>query len=228
MKRLVQIGAACAAVVAIGLVVLLLTNPRVDVQISEVRAQQALDARLPIVHDDGPVKYRIISAAIAFRDSGRAQLIVTVELKTLNKSATARVTASAEPFYADGAFFLRDFHAENTEILQSSLPPGELAMIEALVARIPGKTQDKLSELIDSQVESVLQERPVYRLQPTDFKHTIARMILSDIRVGSGRIDATLDPLGGGLRPVVLLVLAIASVATIALIVSVAMTRRRG
>jgi hypothetical protein len=226
MKRLMQVGAGVAAVMAIGLAILLLTNPRVDLRIDQARAQQALDARLPIVHDDPPVKYRITAAAIVFRDTGRAELTADIQLKALGNATAARVTVSAEPYYADGAFYLRDFHADKTEILESSLPPAGMALLDALAARIPAKTKDKLRDLIEARTEAALREHPVYRLQPNDFKHTIARLILSDIHVESGRIDATLDPLGGGLRPFVLI--ALVSALAVALLVSIAAAGRRG
>jgi hypothetical protein len=227
MKRLKQIGAALAAVVAIGLAVLLFTNPRVDIQIPEARAQKVIDARLPFVHDTGPVKYRVTSATITFQDSGRAQVVADIDFKAVGTTTTGRVTVSAAPYYEDGAIFLRDFHAEKTEILQSSLPPAEMDRLEAMAAKISGATREKIRSLIESGVETALQERPVYRLQPTDFKHTIARIVLSDIRVGNSRIDATLDPLGGGMRPLVFLGLVVSAVVAVALVWSIVATRRR-
>lgn len=225
--RLKQIGAALAVLVAIGLAVLLLTNPRVDIQIPEATAQKVIDARLPFVHDTGSIKYRVTAATVSFQESGRAQVLAEIDFKALGTSTTARVTVSADPYYADGAFFLRDFHAEKTEILQSTLPPGEIDRLEAMAARISGATKEKIRNLIERGVETALQERPVYRLQPSDFKHTIARIVLSDIRVENGRIDATLDPLGGGMRPLVFLVLAVAAVVAVALVLSTAATGRR-
>jgi hypothetical protein len=225
MKRLKQIGASLTAVVAIGLAVLLFTNPRVNVQIPESTAQMAIDAKLPLVCDTGPVKYRVTAATITFQETGRALVVAEIDLKALGTSTTARVTVSAEPYYEDGAFFLRDFHAEKTEILQSSLPPGEMDRLEALAAKISGKTKDKVRDLLESGVEAGLREHPVYRLQPTDFRHTIAGIVLSDIRVESGQLDATLDPLGGGMRSLIFLALAIASVVAVVLFVSVLSAR---
>ena len=228
MNRLKQFGAALAVVVAIGLAALLFTNPRVVIQIPEATAQTAIDTKLPFVRDTGAVKYRVTAATIAFQDSGRAQVVADIEVKVLGTLTTGRVTVSAEPYYEDGAFFLHDFHAEKTEILQSSLSPGEIDRLEAMASRISGTTKEKIRSLIEGGVETALQERAVYRLQPTDFKHTIARIVLSDIRVEAGRIDATLDPLGGGVRALAFLALAVAAVVAVAMIWSLAATGRRG
>ncbi len=217
MKRLKQAGAALAAMVAIVLAGLLVTNPRIVLQIPEARAQHAIDVRLPLSRDARSVKYRVTAATVTFLDSGRARVVAEIELKALGTTATARVTASAEPYYRDEAFFLRDFQAEATEILSSSLPPAEMDRLAALAAKIPAATKDKINSLVEHGVETVLQEHPVYRLQPTDFRHTIARLVLSDIRVEAGQLDATLDPLGGGLRGLVWLALAVSAAVAAAL-----------
>ncbi len=212
MQRLGEIGIGLAVVVAIGLAVLLFTNPRVVLQIPEATAQRAIDAKLPIIRDARTLKYRVTAATVTFQESGRAQVMAEIEFTAFGTTTTARVTASAEPYYRDEAFFLRDFQAEKTEILQSSLPTAERDRIEAMAAKVSGATKEKIRDLIERGVEAVLQEHPVYRLQPTDFRHTIARLVLSDIRVEAGRLDATLDPLGGGLRGLVWLALAAAAI----------------
>lgn len=48
------------------------TNPHTSLQIQESTAQRAIDAKLPLLHETEPAKYRVTSATVAFAEGSLA------------------------------------------------------------------------------------------------------------------------------------------------------------
>ena len=204
-------GVSVAAVVAVGMY--LAAHGPVEIRISQSTVQAAIDGKLPLSGSRGPLAYRVEKADVEFRPDGRIGVDAVVHAEMFRKALDAELRASGVVVYRDAQFFVTDFAPEGATVLPTHPAPAQQAAPTHLVSGTAmGRTVrafaagrvDALGSSLASDatkaVQSALDVVPVYRIEATDMRRGIAKMLLTSVRSEDGVLVAVLDPLGAVLR----------------------------
>ena len=138
--------------------------------------QQSLHRKLPISKTKLLVTAKVRTLDVEFTEGdNRILLRPEVDLSIVGQSALrGRAVVAGQIRYAPetGEFFFDNPRV--TDLTIDGLPESLRATAEEVIARC---------------AESYLASAPVYRLKQTDFKQSLAKMVLKSVRVGNGRLE---------------------------------------
>ena len=149
------------------------------IRFTAAEIQQSLNRRLPISRSKFLVSATVQSLAVELLEGNdRIQLRPQVELSIAGQSAvTGRALVEGQIRYAPdaGEFFL-------------DAPK----VVDVTIAGIPESTRPVVGDLIAKCGEAYFATTPVYRLKQTDFKQSLAKMLLKSVKVHDGQLQAVI------------------------------------
>jgi hypothetical protein len=149
------------------------------IRFTAAEIQQSLNRKLPISKSKFLVRATVQSLEVALRQGpDRILLRPQVEVSIAGQSAlTGRALVEGQIRYAPdtGEFF---FDAPR--------------MVEVSVGGIPESMRQHAEDLIATCAEAYLTITPVYRLRQTDFKQSLARMLLKSVKVRDGQLQVVI------------------------------------
>jgi hypothetical protein len=141
--------------------------------------QQALNRKLPISKSKFLVRATVQSVEVELREApDRILLHPQVGLSIAGQSALAgQALVEGQIRYApeSGEFFF-----------------DSAKVVEMTIAGIPESARPVAEELIAKAGEAYLSSTPLYRLKQTDFKHSLARMLLKSVKVRDGQLQVVI------------------------------------
>lgn len=194
-------------------------NRKVTVRLSRENVQERVDAELPIKGSAAGVDYEVTRAHVSLRPDARIEVDADVSATALGQSGRANLVGSGVLVYRDGAFHLSAFRVERASaeagdptpeagwslaglvgaaslvgqaggMLEGTRLGGAAAFLGEKAGAAAGYVKDKGGEMLAGALERF----PVYRLDGSDRKSRLAKLVLGDVRVEDGYLVATLDP----------------------------------
>ncbi len=163
---------------ALGVVCTLLMGCSVSYTISMTASeiQQSLQHKLPISKSKLLVTATVRALDVEFMESdNRVLLRPEVDLSLVGQSALrGRAVVSGQIRYAPetGEFFF-----------------DEPTVAELAIEGLPESLRATAEEIIASCAEGYLASAPVYRLRQSDFKQSLAKLILKSVQARNGRLE---------------------------------------
>lgn len=149
------------------------------IRFTAAEIQQSLNRKLPISKSKFLVRATLQSLEVALMEGpDRILLRPQLEVSIAGLSAlTGRALVEGQVRYApdSGEFF---FDAPK--------------VVEVNVGGIPESVRQHAEDLIATCVEAYLTITPVYRLKQTDFKQSLARMLLKSVKVRDGQLQVVI------------------------------------
>lgn len=216
----VKMAAGCAAA-ALGLAAVLVGVDTVSVSIPQAAVQAAVNGKLPLTKQFGPVRATLTDARVEFRPDARVGVSAGLSTEAGPLRLSARTIGSAVVEYTDGAFYLRRAAVE--EVVPPSAKEGRVSLMSGAFEMMGPERIEALKKAATLALEDGLEKRPVYVLNDAKQKERIARATLRSVSVDNGVVTAVLDPLPGGARPVGW---GIAAMLALGTVVSLAVRRR--
>lgn len=194
-------------------------NRTVTVRLSRDTVQERVDAELPIKGSAAGVDYEIPRAHVSLRPDARIEVDADVSARALGQSALTNLVGSGVLVYREGAFHLTDFRVERMTakvadptpeagwslaglvdaatlagqaggMLEGTRFAGAAAFIGGKADAAAGYVKEKGGEMLAGTLERI----PVYRLDGTDRRQRLAKLVLGDVRVEDGHLVAALNP----------------------------------
>jgi Protein of unknown function (DUF1439) len=149
------------------------------IRFTAAEIQQSLNRKLPISKSKFLVRVTVQSLEVELvQGPDRILLHPQVGLSIVGQSAlSGRALVEGQIRYApdSGEFF---FDAPR--------------VVEVTIVGIPESMRAIAEELIAKSGEAYLTTTPVYRLKQTDFKHSLARMLLKSVKVRDGQLQVVI------------------------------------
>ena len=149
------------------------------IRFTAAEIQQSLNRKLPISKSKFLVRVTVQSLEVELvQGPDRILLRPQVGLSIVGQSAlSGRALVEGQIRYApdSGEFF---FDAPK--------------VVEVTIAGIPDSMRPIAEELIAKSAEAYLTTTPVYRLKQTDFKQSLARMLLKSVKVRDGQLEVVI------------------------------------
>lgn len=169
--------------VALSLVVILwfASGQTVELSLTEGELQEALEKRFPVEKTHLKLFTFRYSNPVVKLEEGTDRIHAGVDAEASFSSGgeplsgTARISGTLRYDPATGEFRLADSRVEQLDI--AGFPERHRALLKAVATFL-------LKERLD--------DHPVYRLEATDFKHAVARVILKSVEVKDRRLKVVL------------------------------------
>jgi Protein of unknown function (DUF1439) len=146
------------------------------VRLTAAEVQQALGKKLPVSKSKLLITATVRALDVEFAEGfDRILLRPEVDVSVAGQRAlSGRALAEGQIRYApaSGEFFLDQPQVK--EVVIAGLPDAARPLAEELIARLG---------------ESYLDTMPVYRLRQSDFKQSLAKLVLKSVRVRHGRME---------------------------------------
>jgi hypothetical protein len=170
---------AAALVGMLSVFLLLGCGASYTVRLSAADIEQAMARRLPISKSKLLVAVTVRSVFVEFMlDEDKILLQPQVDLRVAGQTAlSGRALLEGQLRYAreTGEFFIDQ--PKVVQVFIQGLPEAARAVTEEVIARLG---------------ESALASTPVYRLNPSDFKQSVAKLVLKSVKVRQGRLEIEL------------------------------------
>ena len=216
-----------------------------NVTLSASRIQEMVDKKLPLQGHKGPLKWEVRAAELHFEEAGIVRIHALVHGGFLSEQTDAILEGSAKPVFHDGAFRVHDISITNLSIVprntveevSPNLAAGNAhGTRELLRTRLRnsardflsgGTVQDRLDGIkstatealkADASVilENVMDSVALYRPSASsDIRVRMLPVILTGFTVTEDTVTAHLDPAGGIVRYVLMIVAVIICIAVI-------------
>jgi hypothetical protein len=138
--------------------------------------QQTLQRKLPISKSKLLVTATVRTLEVEFMEVGNRLLLrPEVDLSIVGQSALrGRAVVAGQIRYAPetGEFFF-----------------GKPAVTDVVIEGLPDSLRAAAQEVIARCTEGYLVAAPVYRLQQTDFKQSLAKLVLRSVQIRNGRLE---------------------------------------
>lgn len=206
-----------------------LLHPTVTVRLTRDEIQSRIDARMPLHLVKYGVAYDVQKAAVDLRTDGRIVVKADVDASALGRTAKVALGGNGIVAYRDGAFYLTKFRVDNADPravdpgpADEAKPKGwyegatEAPTLRDRAARVLGVAgaedaagflaAKKLAvirlakEKGEAMLANALETRPVYVLKDGDFRQSLAKLALRDVRVENGELVVELNVLAAATR----------------------------
>jgi len=169
--------------------------------------QGAVDRKLPLEVRKMGVAYVADAARVSLRADGRVAVDADVTATALKRSAKIHLVGSGVPVYRGGEFFLTEFKVDDAQLVRTEVRETERRLIAGALARVGVDNPEALWEsnkeaLIarvretgGDMIRDALDKHPVYRLKAEDWKQSLTRLALREVKVSGGELVVTLDPM---------------------------------
>ena len=138
-----------------------------EISIPESTIQKMIEKRFPIEKHSFATNIRLFSPKVFFQDNNIG-LSLQYSASLLKDEIGGNMSFKCKPVYKpeSAAFYLSDF-----------------VMTEITVNNETRLEKDKLMGLISSIMNNIFKDHPLYKLNPDDYKQSLAKMVLKNVTV---------------------------------------------
>jgi hypothetical protein len=204
-------SACFIALLAAGATVYEVANRTLEIHIPRATVQHAIDARLPLSHAAGPLRYGIDAVRVVLKPDGQVDLHVQARIEVQGRTVEAQLRATAGVAYRDAGIWLANLKPGNVRIQHPGT--GKLGPMAGLATRLTRmidwqpdaepEAADPPPDLAGMAVEapviellqSMLDREPIFRLDEVEAAgRTGTRAVIRAVHADNDVLVVVIDP----------------------------------